>query len=223
MSLNVENHPELGKIFDISPVVSSKLALFQGETPFELKTLYDFNKGDSIKLSSLSTTLHIGSHTDSPNHFHPKGEPMHKRSLQYYIGRAQVVHCLLPIQKGGRRLTPKDVDLSKIKAPRVLFRTDSYLDPSVWSDDFTAFSPELIFELSKSGVFTIGIDTPSVDPAQDQKLLSHHAVFETGMANLEGLSLKDVPEGEYFFCALPLKLENAEASPVRAILMQERL
>jgi len=38
------------------------------------------------------------------------------------------------------------------------------------------------------------------------------------MANLEGLVLDDVEEGEYELIALPLRLRHADASPVRAAL-----
>ena len=38
------------------------------------------------------------------------------------------------------------------------------------------------------------------------------------MAILEGLALKDVPDGIYELIALPLKLVGFDASPVRAVL-----
>ena len=39
------------------------------------------------------------------------------------------------------------------------------------------------------------------------------------MAILEGIVLDEVKEGLYTLCALPLKLKGADASPVRAVLM----
>jgi arylformamidase len=38
------------------------------------------------------------------------------------------------------------------------------------------------------------------------------------MVNLENLVLRGVPDGDYELIALPLKLDEACASPVRAIL-----
>ena len=66
----------------------------------------------------------------------------------------------------------------------------------------------------------VGIDTPSIDLADDKILESHQAVFENDMAILEGVILDDVPVGVYTLVALPLKLRNADASPVRAILIE---
>jgi arylformamidase len=62
-----------------------------------------------------------------------------------------------------------------------------------------------------------------VDPATDKSLASHKAIYESDMAILEGIVLTHVPEGLYQLIALPLRIEGADASPVRAILMKEKL
>jgi arylformamidase len=78
----------------------------------------------------------------------------------------------------------------------------------------------LINALAAQGVITVGIDTPSIDPADSQALESHQAVFDRDMAVLEGLVLSGVPDGLYRLVALPLRLKAAAASPVRAILLK---
>jgi len=78
--------------------------------------------------------------------------------------------------------------------------------------------PELVEELHRQGVKLIGIDTPSVDLFDSKDLPSHRQFLKFDMAILEGLLLKDVPEGLYELIALPLKLVGFDASPVRAIL-----
>src|SRR5205823_2726744 len=88
-----------------------------------------------------------------------------------------------------------------------------------WNSDFASLSPELITELAREGVVLVGIDTPSVDPEQSKLLESHQALFETKMAVLEGIVLDQVDEGLYGLMALPLKLKDLDASPVRAVLM----
>jgi arylformamidase len=64
----------------------------------------------------------------------------------------------------------------------------------------------------------VGIDTPSVDLADDKQLFVHHAIYEYDMAILEGIVLDQVIDGLYELIALPLKIKNGDASPVRAIL-----
>ena len=106
-----------------------------------------------------------------------------------------------------------------IKAPRVLFRTDSFSKPDQWNDDFNSLSPELIDWLSSLGVRLVGIDTPSVDPSDSKDLPSHQALYRNDMAVLEGILLSEVPDGLYNLIALPLRIKGADASPVRAILL----
>ncbi|HSW22355.1 MAG TPA: kynurenine formamidase, partial [Burkholderiaceae bacterium] len=64
----------------------------------------------------------------------------------------------------------------------------------------------------------VGIDTASIDPANSKSLPSHQVVRRLGLRVLENLVLDQVPEGDYELIALPLKLMQADASPVRAVL-----
>jgi arylformamidase len=114
---------------------------------------------------------------------------------------------------------PSDISVP-ITAPRVLFYTGSFPDPNQWNSDFAALSPELIAWLHDDcGVHLVGIDTPSIDPQSSKGLESHHAVAARDMAVLEGLVLGEVSAGTYTLVAFPLRLEGADASPVRAVLL----
>ena len=83
---------------------------------------------------------------------------------------------------------------------------------------FTAIAPATLELLATKNIALVGIDTPSVDPATSQDLPSHHLLLQHGLRVLENLVLDDVPAGDYELIALPLKLMQADASPVRAIL-----
>lgn len=50
---------------------------------------------------------------------------------------------------------------------------------------------------------------------------SHHAISHSGLRCLEGLDLNNVPPGLYTLVALPLKIEGGDASPVRAVLVED--
>lgn len=212
----IEDHQEL---YDISPEISSLTAVFPGDTPFSRKIALDFKKGDHLLLSAIETTLHIGAHTDAPNHYDTEGKGIAARDLQIYLGPCQVISVSVP---RGSRLFPKDLPSMEISAPRVLFKTDSYPDPNCWNGDFNSLSPELVRFLGERGVKLVGIDTPSVDPAEDEELLSHGEIYRQNMGILEGVILSNVPEGLYTLIALPLRLRDADASPVRAVLLKKR-
>ncbi|MBP9919759.1 MAG: cyclase family protein [Dermatophilaceae bacterium] len=100
---------------------------------------------------------------------------------------------------------------------RVLVRTRREA-LTVWRNDFAAFDADALRWLATQGVVLVGIDTPSVDPAESKDLPAHQALRDTGIVNLENLVLDHVPAGDYELIALPLRLVGACASPVRAVL-----
>ncbi|MEK6772860.1 MAG: cyclase family protein [Bdellovibrionota bacterium] len=208
---------EWSEIIDISPMVSKKIAVYPGDKPFEENFLLEMSKGDNFTLSSIHTTVHLGAHTDAPNHYHPEGESIEKRDLSLYMGAVQVIQVDLG---PGERIKPEHLKGKNISAPRVLFKTLSFPDPNKWNSDFVALSPELIDFLSQKKVKLVGLDTPSVDLSDDKELLTHHRIYEKNMAILEGVVLNHVSEGIYHLIALPLKIEGADATPVRAVLLR---
>lgn len=202
-------------IIDISPLVDERIAVFPGDTPYARTIHLDLAQGENLTLSDIRTTVHVGAHADAPSHYVAGGPDIAARSLHYYVGPCVVLH----VDVGrGRRIMPADLHRKAITAARVLLRTGTFPDPRAWNDDFASLSPELVDFLHAQGVITIGIDTPSVDPADDKVLEAHQALARHDMANLEGLVLDAAGEGEYELIALPLRLAGADGSPVRAVL-----
>jgi arylformamidase len=205
------------KIWDISPALSERTAVFPGDVPFSRDTSLSFPQGHHLTLSAIRTTLHLGAHADASIHYHASGKGIDRRPLELYLGPCQVIEVRLP---PGERILPAHLN-APVAAPRILFQTGSYPDPENWTDDFNSLSPELIHHLADQGVRLVGLDTPSVDPADSKALESHQALYQRDMAVLEGLILNQVPPGAYTLIALPLPLKDADASPVRAILVEK--
>ena len=205
------------KFHDISPTLSERIGVFPGDVPFSRNISHDMAQGDHLGLSSLTTTLHVGAHADAPSHYVEAGQDIAQRSLEPYYGPCQVLEVK---SSAGARILPEDLT-GEVTAPRVLLKTGSFPDPEAWNADFSSCSPELVEFLHAAGVILIGIDTPSVDPQDDRELLSHAAVARHDLSLLEGLVLGEVAAGIYHLVAFPLKIEGADASPVRAVLTEE--
>jgi len=201
-------------LYDITPTITSKLAVWPGDTPLTRELLCDMARGDNVTLSTLRATVHLGAHADGPSHYGEDAPAIHERSLDYYLGPCQVIRVDMA---RTTRIASNSLP-SELSTPRVLFATGTYPDPQNWNSDFAALSVELIDSLNDRGVITVGIDTPSVDLFDSKDLPAHKAMLRHDMAILEGLALKDVPEGTYELIALPLLLVGFDASPVRAVL-----
>jgi len=209
----------MARIIDISPIVSDRIAVWPGDVPYRREEGLSLAKGDNIGLSSIHTTVHVGAHADSPVHYVRDGRAISEAPLDHYYGACQVVQVNVP---RGVRIRTSDLPVP-IVAPRVLFRTGSFPDPEHFNEDFCSFSAELIEFLSGHDGLLAGIDTPSIDPFDDKGLESHQALARFGMSNLEGLVLSHVDPGLYTLAAFPLRIEGADASPVRAVLITGRV
>lgn len=204
------------KIFDLSPTLSAETAVWPGDTSFKQEVQFHVERGDHLSLSSIKTTLHIGSHTDAPNHFGKNKKGIDEVELTKYRGLCSVISVQIP---PGQEIKVQDLQGKNICAKRVLFKTGSYSDPKKFNEKFNSLSAEVISYLSAKGVCLVGIDTPSIDLFDSKDLPSHQETLKSGMAILEGIDLSAVAEGIYELNALPLKIKEGDASPVRAVLI----
>jgi arylformamidase len=201
-------------IYDISPPISERLAVWPGDTRPRREVLCDMRRGDNITLSSLHATVHLGAHADAPSHYARDAATIDEQNLELYIGPCQVIQ----VAASRHRLVTPDMLTVPVRSERILIATGTFPNPEHFNEDFAALSAELVEYLHRQGVRLIGIDTPSVDLFESKDLPAHQACLHCNVAILEGLVLRDVTEGHYDLIALPLKLVGFDASPVRAIL-----
>jgi arylformamidase len=203
------------KIWDISPPVDHKSAVFPGDTIYSQRLHFALGPGCPVNVNAITLSPHTGAHADAPLHYANGAPAIGEMDLAPYLGPCRVIHCL----DCGPLVRPEHLSgrLDRLP-PRVLVRTARVASQS-W-DSFSAYADETIDLLARHGVQLVGIDTPSVDPATSQELPSHQQLLRHRLRVLENLVLDEVPEGDYELIALPLKLMQADASPVRAILRE---
>ncbi len=210
--------PVLPRLWDISPVIAPDAPIFPGDEPYRLSWTARLSPGCPVNLSAVTMSPHVGAHADAPLHYAHDAPSIDLVDLHAYLGPCRVIHAI-----GAAPLITVD-HLRHAEAglpPRVLVRCCERAD-TTWNPQFTAYAPEALQWLAERGVKLVGLDTPSVDPADSKSLDSHQQLHRLDLRVLENLVLDDVPEGDYELIALPLKLQGACASPVRAILRSLR-
>jgi arylformamidase len=134
--------------------------------------------------------------------------------VETYVGPALVVDI-----RGHTAITPALLAAHDFTGtPRVLFKSDSWADPTVFPAAWPLLSAETPAWLAARGVKLVGMDVPSVDHRDSKDLPIHHAIDAAGIVILENLDLRAVAPGVYELCALPLKIRGGDGSPVRAVL-----
>lgn len=205
------------RVWDISPPIGPGFPVFPGDTPFAQRWTWSIGPGCPVNVSEIVMSPHTGSHADAPLHYDDSGASIADVPLGTYLGACRVIHAV----EAGPLVEPRHVEAALRNVPsRVLLRTAVRARLDRWEPDFTAVAPATVDQLHDRGVCLIGVDTPSLDPADSKTLDSHQRVRRYGMAILEGLVLDDVPPGDYELIALPLKLRGCDASPVRAVLRE---
>ncbi len=202
------------RVWDISPLISPTAPVFPGDLPYSLEWTARLGPGCPVNLSAVHLSPHVGAHADAPLHYANGAPSIDAVDLAPYLGPCRVIHAL----DCGPLITIAHLQhAAEQLPPRVLVRTRQHA-LTTWSDAFAAFAPATVDWLAAQGVRLIGLDTPSVDPAPSKTLDSHAALLRHDLRVLENLELDAIAEGDYELIALPLKLQGACASPVRAVL-----
>lgn len=206
----------MNDLYDITRTVSPSLAVWPGDAQYSASAALRIRDGASVNLMTLTLSAHTGTHADAYYHYEADGSHPAAMPLDAYIGPARVV----TVSKRDGVLTVEDFPPGSLDGvARLLIHSHvSDLPDDQWPDEFPYPSPALIDHLAAQGCRLIGLDSPSVDALDSRDLPGHHALFRAGMVNLETLNLRGVPDGDYELVALPLKLDLACGSPVRAIL-----
>jgi arylformamidase len=204
------------QLWDISPPVGPGTPAFPGDQPYEQRWTARIGPDCPVNLCAVTMSPHVGAHADGPLHYADGERPIGEVDLAPYLGPCRVIHAL----DAAPLVRPQHLAHAVERLPpRVLVRTCREA-PVQWSAEFAAFAPETLIWLAGLGVRLVGIDSQSVDPADSKTLDSHQVLRRHDLRVLENLVLDAVPAGDYELIALPLKLMDACASPVRAVLRE---
>lgn len=202
--------------------ISQKLPTFPG-SPSPLFIPWENLKMDKYNLEMLFLSSHTGTHVDAPYHFVRSGKKIHELNPERFLCDA----TLIKIKAGPNYAITKSDILSFEKKfgkipdhSNVIFATGWNNKPN--RKDFFAKNPGLSVSASNYLVSKktnlVGIDSPSIDTGSNPSFSSHRILLKNDVLVLENLcNLFKISKISFKLIALPLKLQNATGSPVRAI------
>ncbi|MCZ8522842.1 MULTISPECIES: cyclase family protein [Paenibacillus] len=203
------------KLYDISSVIRPQMQVWKDlehNRPV-FQTVRSHDTGETHE-TRISLDAHTGTHLDAPLHMLPDGAQIESIPLQDLIGPARVLD-LTRVEDG---ITRADLEPLAIQPGEwILLKTkNSYSE--AWDDGFVYVKQDGAEYLAQLGIKGVGVDGLGIERSQEG-YPTHRSLMRRGVLILEGLRLKDVPAGSYFFVLAPLKLEGIEAAPARAFLM----
>ena len=193
------------KIIDISQEVFS-CKVYPGDPSPIAEKVVSIDAGDVYNMSTLSMCVHNGTHIDAPYHFLNDGNTVEQISLEYFVGTCYVV------QRDGE-LTARDAEDIMLEAK------EHNASERILIGGNVTVTAEAAKVFADNAIKLIGNEGVSIGPV-DAPMEVHKILLSVNVVLLEGIVLKDVPEGVYFLNAAPLNLAKLDGAPCRAYLIK---
>lgn len=198
--------------------------------PYQLEHTANLETNGYIA-SRVQITPHTGTHVECVAHWKNDVPGIEQEELEQFIGKAKVLR--IPVQ--GKSLYQITEEELKKAGAEQLCLGDICIIATGWEnfwtkENYIADSPFLSVEaaeyLSQKKIKLIALDTPMIGNPNDgiEKVgegleLPDYVFMKNGINILLGLKNVEQLPDEIMFCAFPLKLKDAEGSPVRAVAM----
>ncbi len=203
------------KIIDITAPLSTGLARYPDDPPFELTTFSRIADGAAYNAARLSMSGHYGTHVDAPLHFVPQGASVDAVPLSILIGKARVIELA-----GLERIERTDLETFDLRDDiRVLLKTrmSGQMRNATFHKNHVYLTSDAARYLVQAGLKLVGIDYVSID-RPDSGFPAHQELLGAGVVLVEGLDLSEVEPGEYELLCLPLPVAGGDAAPARVVL-----
>lgn len=207
------------QIVDLTQTISPEMPVYPGTEP-PVFTIGCSLEVDGFVEKKLTLFSHTGTHMDAPAHLLPGGKTLDQFPAGQFVGPA----CCLDFSghKGAvievAELEPYQRQLEQVEF--CLFRTgwSRYWGNPQYFVDFPVLSVAAAQWLRRLNLKGIGFDAISADPVESQDLPVHRILLGKGLVLIENLThLDQLPKQQLLFSCLPLKLAEADGSPVRAV------
>lgn len=208
---------------DVTCPISPTNPVWPGQPPVEIGKAENLKEGQ-CNVTTLSLSMHTGTHTDAPCHFLEGGEDIQAMSHDLFFGTTKVV----TIDPDSPHITTHEIEKYEERhsrlgtGDRIIFKTRNSSEPwphQTFKKDYAAIEPDAARLLVERGVALVGVDYLSVAPFENPAE-THHVLLENGVWIIEGLLLSEIEEGLYQYASLPLKIVGSDAGPTRTLLQK---
>lgn len=207
------------EIIDLSHTINATMPLYPGTDPIEIKQNATVEE-HGYNEKKLTLTSHIGTHIDAPAHMLEHGKRLDEMPLDSFYGKAQIIDV--------QEYMDRQINMKFIEEYESVFEKNEYVifytgHERIWHqkkyfEKYPVLSPEAAEWVSGKKLKGIGLDVCSVDPVGSIDLPVHHILFNAGFLIVENLTnLINLIGTRFLFSCFPLKISDADGSPVRAV------
>jgi len=211
------------KILDLTHVIHDEMPVFPGTEPPVIKNALTIEEHKNRE-KLITMFSHTGTHMDAPAHMILDGNTLDQLPIEHFVGKAVVVDC--------RAVKDNEITLELLmKYEKQINQSEFVLFCTGWSErwgnknyfeEFPALTLEAADWISKKGLKGVGLDAISIDLMSSEDFEVHQVLFNENMVVVENLNaLERLLDQTFIFSCYPLKIIEADGSPVRAVAILE--
>lgn len=207
-------------IVDLTYYINEDMTVYPGTEKPKIKKTNTLEK-DGFRESKLTMYSHVGTHIDAPAHMLEKSPYLDELHISRFIGRATILDFT-----SKSKIELKDIKLyeEEIKNSEfIIIKTgwEKYWGEDKYFKGFPTMDEECVNWISKFNLKGIGVDAISIDSVDSEEFIVHKTILSKNIISIENLCNLDSVKSKYFtLSVLPLKLSEADGSPVRAIAIE---
>ena len=180
--------------------------------------------GTEFHIGKIEMVANTGTYIDSPFHRYPDGSDLAGLDL-YSLANLDAV-VVRKVGAAAREISVAAVAGLDVRAKAVLFHTgwDRRWRTEAYSDGTHPFlGADAAEHLANAGAVMVGIDSYNIDDTADSSRPAHSILLRKGVPIVEHLcGLGDLPDQNFKFFAVPVKVKNFGTFPVRAFAIVPR-
>lgn len=207
------------KIFDLTQMICGSMQVYPGTEAPKLTECNSYSS-DGFRETLLRMSSHTGTHMDAPAHMNPNAKTLDEKSVGDFCGKAYVLDCRHTDSISLSML--QSAELSGVQFLLLCTGQDEKWGQPDYFTGFPVLTEDAALYAASLGLKGVGVDAISVDPVFGSSFPVHDILFLNDMVSVENLcGLSRLSGKTVFFAALPLRFQNADGSPVRAIAIEE--
>jgi arylformamidase len=205
------------KIYDISMAISEGMTVYKNRAEKKplFKIVADYDKS-SVFETDICLNLHTGTHVDAPLHVYKDGRMVENYELDKFYGDAIVID----LAKIDGSIDREHLAYKEIRENDIVILKTKNSEDSSFNFDFVYLSISGARYLTEQKIKTVGIDGLGIERNQADHS-THKELLGQNIPIIEGLRLDGIKEGRYQFIGFPISIKSAEASLLRAVLIEK--
>ncbi len=213
------------KLIDVSHSIEDGMITYKGLPPPVITdhltreaSRQIYAPGTEFQIGKIEMVANTGTYLDSPFHRYADGADLSELDLSSLANLDGLV--VRRVGDGDRGISAAMVAGLDLRGKAVLFHTgwDTRWRTEAYSNGTHPFlTAEAVDYLAQSGVALVGIDSYNIDDTKTNSRPAHSILLRRGIPIVEHLcGLGELPDQDFKFFAVPVKVKGFGTFPVRA-------